>query len=185
MNNLQLRQALRVLQNGGILAYPTEAVWGLGCDPYNEAAVRRLLELKRRPEHKGLILIASSEAQIEPLLKMLTAEQRAVLTASWPGPNTWLLPDPLGLVPAWVKGCHSGVAVRVSDHPLVKALCQAYDGPIISTSANVSAAPPAKTRLKVRTYFGQNIDYILPGELGGLERPTTIRDLSDLSVVRK
>lgn len=170
---------------GGILAYPTEAVWGLGCDPYNADAVRRLLALKRRPEHKGLILVASSVEQVEPLLKPLSAEQREALAKTWPGPNTWLLPDPEDLIPGWVKGSHRGVAVRVSAHPLVSALCDSYGGPIISTSANVSAAPPAKSRLKVITYFGNKVDYIMSGRLGGLDRPTTIRDISDLSVVRK
>lgn len=184
MNNWHLRQAVRALEMGGVIAYPTEAVWGLGCDPYNAAAVRRLLALKRRPEHKGLILVASDIKQVEPLLCDLTDAQRETLTQSWPGPNTWLLPDPKGLIPAWVKGKHSGVAVRVSAHPLVQALCDRYGGPLVSTSANVSAAPPAKDRLKVITYFGHRLDYIVDGALGGLSKPTTIRDLLSETVVR-
>ncbi len=184
MNDWQLRQAVRILRDGGIIAYPTEAVWGLGCDPYNPEAVRRLLEIKRRPEHKGLILAASSESQVSPLLEGLTEEQRARLAETWPGPNTWLLPDPEQRVPAWIKGQHTGVAVRVSAHPIVRALCDAFGGPLVSTSANTSSAPPAKSKLKVRTYFGDDIDFIVDGALGGLERPTTIRSLSDMTVVR-
>lgn len=184
VNSWHLHQAVRVLRMGGIIAYPTEAVWGLGCDPFNEEAVRRLLALKQRPEHKGLIMAAASEELIAPLLKPLSAEQRARLSDTWPGPNTWLLPDPQQLIPAWVKGAHSGVAVRVSAHPLVQALSAEFGAPIISTSANISSAPPAKTKLKVKTYFGSGVDYIVDGSLGGLDRPTTIRDLSDLSVVR-
>lgn len=173
-----------MLRNGGIIAYPTEAVWGLGCDPFNPAAVRRLLEIKRRPEHKGLILAAADERQIEALLAPLSDRQRAQLSATWPGPNTWLLPDARQLIPRWIKGRHSGVAVRVSAHPVVQALCDAFGGPLVSTSANASSAHPAKSKTKVRAYFGCNIDFIVDGALGGLDKPTTIRSLIDNSVVR-
>ncbi|GAA0795049.1 L-threonylcarbamoyladenylate synthase [Marinobacterium sediminicola] len=184
MNHWQLKEAVRCINNGGVIAYPTEAVWGLGCDPYNRQAVQRLLDLKRRPEHKGLILVAADEAQIEPLLAVLTDSQRQCLRETWPGPNTWLLPDPKNLIPHWVKGRHAQVAVRVSAHPLVQALCRAYGGPLISTSANRSAADPARSKLKVSAYFGCKLDFILPGELGGLDKPTVIRSLVDMNLVR-
>ncbi|MBR9827087.1 MAG: threonylcarbamoyl-AMP synthase [Oceanospirillales bacterium] len=184
MNHWQLKEAVRCLNSGGVIAYPTEAVWGLGCDPYNRQAVQRLLELKRRPEHKGLILVAADESQIEPLLAPLSAAQRQCLRDTWPGPNTWLLPDPKNLVPRWVKGCHSPVAVRVSAHPLVQALCHAYGGPIVSTSANRSAAEPARSKLKVSAYFGSSLDFIIPGELGGLGKPTVIRNIQDMQTIR-
>lgn len=184
MNPWQLRQAVRCLRNGGVIAYPTEAVWGLGCDPYNAAAVQRLLALKRRPQYKGLILVAADEAQIEPLLTPLDAHQRRALRATWPGPHTWLLPDPQGLIPHWIKGCHAQVAVRVSAHPLVQALCRAYGGPLVSTSANRSAAEPARSKLKVSTYFGCSLDFILPGPLGGHEKPTVIRNIVDMATIR-
>ncbi|MBP0049947.1 Sua5/YciO/YrdC/YwlC family protein [Marinobacterium sp. AK62] len=184
MNPWQLKEAVRCLHAGGVIAYPTEAVWGLGCDPYNRAAVQRLLALKRRPEHKGLILVAASQAQIEPLLTPLNDQQRQWLDETWPGPATWLLPDPRGLVPGWIKGAHTQVAVRVSAHPLVQALCEAYGGPVVSTSANRSAANPARSKLKVSTYFGYSVDFILPGELGGLDKPTAIRNIQDLQNIR-
>lgn len=184
MNDWHLRQAIRVLRNGGIIAYPTEAVWGVGCDPFNPEAVRRLLEIKRRPEHKGLILAAASELQIDALLSPLSAEQRARLSETWPGPNTWLVPDAKQLIPRWIKGRHSAVALRVSAHPVVQALCEAFGAPLVSTSANVSSAPPAKSKTKVRAYFGAEVDFIVDGALGGLEKPTTIRSLLDNAVVR-
>ena len=184
MNPWQLKEAVRCINSGGVIAYPTEAVWGLGCDPYNRDAVQRLLDLKRRPEHKGLILVAADESQIEPLLAPLTIEQRQCLSDTWPGPNTWLLPDPKNLIPRWVKGSHSQVAVRVSAHPLVQALCREYGGPIISTSANRSAAAPARSKLKVSAYFGASLDFILPGELGGLNKPTVIRNILDMQTIR-
>lgn len=185
MNQWRLREAARCLGLGGVIAYPTEAVWGLGCDPWNRDAVMKLLALKCRPEHKGLILVAASEAQIEPLLLPLTAEQRQVLSATWPGPTTWILPDPKNLIPGWIKGRHSEVAIRVSAHPLVSALCIACGGPIVSTSANRSAAEPARTKIKVSTYFGSGVDFLLDGELGGLSRPTTIRRIADMNTIRE
>jgi len=185
MNFWHLNQAVRALQNGGVIAYPTEAVWGLGCDPFDETAVMRLLRLKRRPLHKGLILVAADLSQIRPLLAGLNGEQRQQLADSWPGPVTWLLPDPANWIPAWVKGHHSSVAVRVSAHPGVRALCSAYGGPVVSTSANPSTAAPAKSKLRVSTYFGSGLDFILPGTLGGLERPTQIRELGSDRFIRK
>ncbi|QEW05025.1 L-threonylcarbamoyladenylate synthase [Nitrincola iocasae] len=184
MNAWQLQQTVRVMQSGGVIAYPTEAVWGLGCDPYDRSAVMRLLKLKRRPVHKGLILVAASQAQIAPLLGGLTAEQLGWLDQTWPGPNTWLLPDPTGLVPDWIKGQHSQVAIRVSAHPLVKSLCEAWGGPIVSTSANPSNAYPARSRLKVMAYFGCGLDKIIDGKLGGQKSPSTIRSIADSSVIR-
>jgi len=184
MNAWQLNRAVRVLRQGGVIAYPTEAVWGLGCDPWNEAAVLRLLRLKRRPVDKGLILVASSVAQVQPLLAHLTTAQQQVVSDTWPGPVTWLVPDPANMIPAWVKGRHDSVAIRVSAHPLVKELCDAWGGPLISTSANPSAALPARNSLKVKTYFGSGLDFILDGALGGRERPSEIRSISDFSVVR-
>ncbi len=184
MNAWQLNRAVRVLRQGGVIAYPTEAVWGLGCDPWNEAAVMRLLRLKRRPVDKGLILVASSIDQVQPLLTPLTLSQRQSVMDSWPGPVTWLIPDPADMIPDWVKGRHDSVAIRVSAHPLVKHLCDAWGGPLVSTSANPSAAQPAKTNLKVKTYFGSGLDFILNGELGGRDRPSEIRSISDFSVIR-
>lgn len=184
MNDWHLHQAIRVLRNGGIIAYPTEAVWGLGCDPFNPEAVERLLRIKRRPEYKGLILAAADEEQVSPLLSPLSQEQREQLSATWPGPNTWLLPDPRHLVPRWIKGKHPGVAVRVSAHPVVHALCRAFGAPLVSTSANVSSAPSAKNKMKVRAYFGSRVDFIVDGTLGGLDKPTVIRDISDKKIIR-
>ncbi len=184
MNQWHYSQAARVLDAGGVIAYPTEAVWGLGCDPYNETAVQRLLALKRRPVEKGVILVAANLLQVAPLLRGLTPEQLDRLQASWPGPNTWLLPDPDNIIPSWIKGQHSSVAVRVSAHAGIIALCKAFGRPIVSTSANPASASPARTLLRVNTYFGNKLDYCLPGKLGELAQPTTIQDLRDSRVVR-
>lgn len=172
------------MRRGGVIAYPTEAVWGLGCDPFNEEALERLLELKSRPRHKGVILIASSVAQVAPLIDPLSEQEREKVLATWPGPVTWLLPDPHHLVPEWVKGKHSSVAVRVSTHPVVKAICDSFGGPIVSTSANPAGAEPARDLLRVNLYFANKVDGTVPGALGNLAQPTQIRDLISDRLIR-
>ncbi|BBB27983.1 L-threonylcarbamoyladenylate synthase [Neptunomonas japonica] len=184
MNQWHFSQAARILHGGGVIAYPTEAVWGLGCDPYNEKAVQRLLVLKKRPVNKGVILVAASMLQIQPLLNHLDNESLARLKSSWPGPNTWLIPDPTNIIPSWIKGQHTSVAIRVSAHPGIVAMCNAFNGPVVSTSANLSGTDPAKTLLRVSTYFGHGLDYYLPGSLGDSAQPTRIQDLRDSRVVR-
>ncbi len=184
MYPLRIQRAASCLQSGGIIAYPTEGVWGLGCDPFNEDAVRKLLRIKQRPMEKGLILVAGSIKQIEPLLKNLDAPQTNLLAKSWPGPVTWLLPDPDQLIPPWIKGKFTSVAIRVSAHPSVVQLCSAFGGVIVSTSANPAELAPARTRLRVMTWFDDSLDYILPGKLGGQRGPSKIHDLVTASVIR-
>ncbi len=175
--------AAAALRRGGVIAYPTEAVWGLGCDPDNDEALARLLRLKSRDPAKGVILVAGHLEQFAPWLKGLPFELHAPLVASWPGPNTWLVPDN-GRSHALVRGGHDRVALRVSDHPLVVALCEAFGGPIVSTSANRASEPPAMSLEAVREIFGHDLDAILEGELGGLDRPSVIRDLVSGRVLR-
>lgn len=184
MNPLRLRAAARIAQAGGLIAYPTEAVYGLGCDPRNEAAVRRLLALKRRPMHKGLILIAADFAQLAPFLQPLTAADHARLAATWPGPYTWLIPARPD-TPRWLRGRHETLAVRVTAHPLAAALCRACGHPLVSTSANFSGRPPARSALAVRRQLGTAMDYLLPGPTGGAAQPTEIRDLRSGRRVRR
>jgi len=181
---LQVKTAVSVLRSGGVIAYPTEGVWGLGCDPFDEAAVHRILRLKQRPVEKGLILVAASIKQIAALVEPLNATEKALLQTSWPGPNTWLLPDPDQLVPPWIKGKFDTVALRVSDHPLVQALCKGFGGPIVSTSANPGTLPPARSRVRVLAWFGGRIDQVVPGRLGTAQGPSTIRDLRSSNVIR-
>lgn len=173
----------RLLKAGGLVAYPTEAVWGLGCDPDNEQAVHKLLALKQRPMEKGLILVAAEMAQFEPYLDGLPLNLRETLRASWPGPVTWLVPDN-GRAASWVRGQHSSVALRVSAHPAVAALCRAFGGPLISTSANRAGEPEARDAATVQREFGAELAAIVPGELGGSTRPSEIRDLLSGSVLR-
>ena len=184
INSWQVTQAANRLLGGEVLAYPTEAVWGLGCDPDNEAATLRLLQIKKRPVSKGLILVAGSVDQISDLLDPLTPAQRKRLLASWPGPTTWLLPDDNQLIPPWIKGDHDSVAVRVSAHPLVAALCLQFGGPLVSTSANKAGHPPARSALQVVKHLGSEVDGLLHGRLGARDKPSTIIDLQSGHVLR-
>lgn len=183
MTPFQLREAVRVLRRGGLIAYPTEAVYGLGCAPLDADAVLRLLALKQRPPEKGLILVAADFAQLEPYLLPLDAVLERQVAASWPGPVTWLLPA-RPEVPRWLRGHHDSLAVRVSAHPLVHALCAAFGGPIVSTSANPAGQRPARDALTVQRLFGARVDRILHAPLGGLGRPTEIRDGRSGRIVR-
>ncbi len=176
MFSMHIRQATRALRRGGVIAYPTEGVWGLGCDPFDPDAVAKVLALKQREVSKGLILIAASIGQFDPYLQSLTGPQREQLNKSWPGPQTWVVPHGATL-PDWITGYKQTVALRVSAHPIVAALCRAFGGPIVSTSANPSGRAPARNSLQVRRYFPRQLDYILPGALGGQVGPTPIRDL--------
>ena len=181
--NIRLKSVVHALHAGGVIACPTEAVWGLSCDPASRLAVAKLLLLKNRPVEKGLILIASRQAQLNFLLEGLPEDKREALNATWPGPATWLVPH-RDRVPQWISGEHETVAVRVSDHPVVGALCDAWDGPLVSTSANPGGAQPAMAAFQVRRYFGNRLDGLMPGELGAQRRPTTIRDLTSGRVIR-
>lgn len=173
--SFRLRRAVWHLRRGGVLAYPTEAVWGLGCDPLNAAAVERIFRLKGRPRDKGLILIAHDWAALSPFLAPPhpAALQRAL--ATWPGPVTWVFPARPD-TPPWLCPDRNTLAVRVTAHPLAAALCRAFGGAIVSTSANPAGKAPARTARRVRAYFGARELAILPGPTGILERPTAIHE---------
>lgn len=174
---------MAALADGGVLACATEAVWGLSCDPDNPDAVGRLLALKQRPVEKGLILVAADSSQVAGLLEPLSDAQRARLALSWPGHTTWLIPHG-GRVPPWVHGGRDTVAVRVTAHPGMAALCRAWGGPLVSTSANPAGAQPAVQAFQVQRYFRGRLDYLLPGQVGGARRPSVIRDLATDQVLR-
>jgi len=182
ISSWRVKQAARVVRNGGVIAYPTEAVWGLGCDPWDAQAVERLLALKQRPVEKGLILVADTIHQFDFLLEDFPELWLDRLASTWPGPNTWLVPHQ-NLLPAWITGAHETVALRVSDHPLVRELC-AMVGPLVSTSANPAGKLPARNSLRIQQYFPDQLDAVVTGSLGGRKNPSVIRDLATGNVLR-
>jgi L-threonylcarbamoyladenylate synthase len=179
----RLRLAAHLLRHSGILAYPTESVFGLGCDPLDELAVMRLLTIKRRQVSKGVILIADSFERLKPFVGDISAARLTQVQSHWPGPYTWLLPAAYW-VPNWLTGRHSTLAMRVTSHPIAAALCRAAGMPLVSTSANLSGRPPARTPLQAQIRCGGEIDMVLHGATGGLAQPTTIRHALTGAILR-
>lgn len=169
-----LQKAVALLRQGEVIAYPTEAVYGLGCDPFNEAAVQKLFHVKQRPMEKGVILVAASVAQIDEYVQLAGMPWEHKVLQTWPGPVTWVLPLKQAL-PEWITGGRDTVAIRVSAHPLVQVLCAAFGQPVVSTSANLSTQPPAKSCDEVKRVFADQV-FCLEGALGALAQPTQIWD---------
>ena len=173
---------IELYQSDGVFAYPTEAVWGLGCNPFNRTAVERILALKKRPVDKGLIIVAAELSQLEAQLE-LTPEIIARITTAQLRSTTWLVPCSASM-PSWVRGAHTQVAVRFSTHPLVKLLCESVGGPIISTSANPAGLAEALTETEAKAYFGEGVDYYVSGSLGDDPRPSQIIDSQSGAILR-
>ncbi|MDR3444123.1 MULTISPECIES: Sua5/YciO/YrdC/YwlC family protein [unclassified Dyella] len=181
----ELDAAAALLRDGGVLAYPTEAVYGLGCDPHDRSAFERLFALKQRPPTQGVLLIGADFAQVEPYID-LTAVPADVLVQvreSWPGPHTWIFPRS-SLVPDWVAGAHDGIALRVTAHEPAAALCRAYGAALVSTSANPHGEPPARSADMAVSYFGEALEGVLDAPVGGQQRPTVIRDALSGAIIR-
>lgn len=180
---LALAHAARVVRRGGVIAYPTEAVFGIGCLPRDRDAVLRVLAIKRRSWRKGLILIAADVAQLAPYVVLPPEPRRSEVLGSWPGPHTWVLPAAPG-APRWISGGRDSVAVRVTAHPLARELCLRAGDALVSTSANVSRRPPHRRLLLLRRDLGARLDYVLAGPLGAQAAPTAIRDARSGRVLR-
>ena len=173
----------RVVRSGGVVAYPTEGVYGIGCAADDGDAALRVLALKGRAAAQGLIVIAASIEQIEPWIEPFTGAARRRVEATWPGPVTWVVPARAG-VPDWLTGGRDTLAVRVTAHPLANGLCAAAGIALVSTSANRHGRPPARNALAVRRIFGDDLDDVLVGACGSLGGPTEIRDLYSGRVLR-
>lgn len=179
---MHLVQAAEVMRAGGVIGYPTEAVFGLGCDPLNAEAVQRLLAIKRRPVGKGLILLAADLDQLQPYVRLTEAQQSA-LRQHWPLATTYLIAAS-ALTPAWIRGDHDKVAVRVTQHPLARALAQHFTSPLVSTSANRSTAPACRNSLQLQRQLGAELDFIVSGQCDLAAQPSTIIDLESGAVLR-
>lgn len=176
---------VQALLDGGVIIYPTEAVWGMGCDPRNENAVDKLLAIKQRPKHKGLILIASDYSQVLPLVddKAIPMDRRADIFSSWPGPVTWLMPASED-APKWVTGGSELIAIRITDHPTVQRLCVEFGGPIVSTSANITGTEPVNSIHELKALFSKDITVFVDEPLGSNNQPSTIINAFTGQVVR-
>lgn len=188
MSYVDLQHAVETLRQGDVLAYPTEAVWGLGCDPYQHDAFQKILELKQRPIEKGVILLSESIERIEDLLLPLDKSIQKQIFESWQPlkaqqrATTWLLPIS-DAIPAWIYGQHDRVAIRVTQHPLCQQLCHAFDNMVVSTSANPAGVTPALSAQDIEKYFSHQIN-ILDGHLGQSPEPSRIVDAVTGQVIR-
>lgn len=179
MSTINLTNALSTLKNQGVIAYPTESVFGLGCDPDSPKAIKKVLEIKKRPAHKGLILIAADFKQLQTYadFNALTNTQLDAIKKTWPGPFTWVVPAPKN-INNLVSGNFNSVAVRVSAHPVVQQLCQQFGKPIVSTSANLSGLESCITSQQVHNMFIKQplLEYIIDAPVSGLSDPSQIFD---------
>ena len=175
--------AAALLREGGVLAYPTEGVFGLGCDPDDRVAFERIFAMKRRPPEQGVLLIAADFEQVRGWIGDAPEAALERARAAWPGAHTFIFPRS-PRVPEWIAGGHAGVALRVTAHPPAAALCRAFGGPIVSTSANRHGEAPARSAQEVEALFGGALDGVLDAPLGGLERPTPITDAVSGAIIR-
>lgn len=183
MTGWRYRRAVMTLRAGGIVAYPTESVYGLGCDPWDRAAVARVFAVKRRPVRKRCIVIAADTSQLRRLVDIHALQFATFASRYWPGPVTLVAPARDG-APAWLVDTDGTLATRVTNHPVACGLCASFRRPLISTSANRATRPPARDSLRVRAAFGTEIDWYVPGRVGGLDTPTRIIDIRDGRMIR-
>jgi L-threonylcarbamoyladenylate synthase len=175
-------QAVEIIKSGGVILYPTEGVYGLGCDPFNEKAVLRVLKMKQRDISQGLILIAANWDQVKDLIDM-DLESFSFSTTRNNLPTTWLLPA-TKKVPAWILGRFKSVAIRVTQHPGSKEICKKFGSPIVSTSANISKKSPPKHIEDIDEKIVSGVDYVVGGETGNLGKPTKICDIKTGKIIR-
>ena len=179
---MQYRGIAAYLARGGVIAYPTESCFGLGCDPSNRKAVMNILKLKGRPQHKGLILIASNYAQVARYLVPLSKEQQQKLSDAGKNAITYLMPVKPS-TPRWLRGKHDTLAVRMTAHPFAQGLCRGVGSALVSTSANFSGMRPAKTYKECQRLFGSKV-WVLKGRVGKRRRPSTIMSWADGRILR-
>jgi len=183
MHPFQIRHAATIIQQSGVIACPTESVFGLSCHPLSFNAVSKILALKHRSADKGLILVASSVEQLHPFIEDPEILNQKNVRDSWPGPTSWLVPASAA-TPAWLTGTHTTIALRVTDHPVMAKICNQCGHALVSTSANISTRPAAVTPLQVHNIFGNALDWILHAETGHNKQVSTIADAVSGRIIR-
>lgn len=180
VSSFNIRLAAQCIQHGGVIAYPTEAVYGLGCDPNQADAVYQILQLKNRPVEKGLILVGSQLEQFDAFIEPLSDPHKELIQNN--RTTSWVVPAKNA--PQWLRGQHQSLAIRLSAHPLIIQLCDTLGQALVSTSANPAGRNPARNSLQVHHYFQQQLDMIINAATGCLNRPTEIRDLLTQRIFR-
>ena len=173
----RIKEATAVLKNGGIIVYPTETVYGIGCDPFNMDAYEKVRGLKKRLDNKSYLLLASSLSQVEECAGELEAIPRRLADVFWPGPLTMVI-KPSNQVPAYLLGVSNGIAFRVTSHPVAASLAREFGHPIISTSANITGQSPIITYEKALSVFGDRADLVIENSERLQGTPSTVIDLT-------
>jgi len=181
-SDFSIRHAAYIINNGGVIAYPTDTIYGLGCDPYNQEAVERINLIKCRPHNKQFILLAGNIDQVKPLIDISDRQQENIIRKT--EPTSWIV-KASKRAPAWLTDADNQLTIRISKHPLVQKLCQRLGHALISTSANISGRNPAKNSLQIHSYFHSSIDKILATNKSLTARPSTIIRLNDNTIIRE
>ncbi|WP_444996627.1 L-threonylcarbamoyladenylate synthase [Aliikangiella sp. IMCC44359] len=178
----QLDCAVKAIDCGGVIAYPTESVFGLGCDPYHNDAIKKILSIKKRPAYKGLIILVSDIAQAEPFLQPLSKQQLQRVNIPRERAITWLIPCQPEVSPL-LRGHFRSLAVRITQHPIARAICESTNTPLVSTSCNIAGKSELKTTMAVRNHMKAKIDWLVDGKCGG-QAPSQIIDITNDRVLR-
>ena len=179
-----VEQTVDIIKSGGLIAYPTESIYGLGCDPFNQQAVLRLLKLKNRPPEKGLILVASNLNQLLPLILPKHPDDLARALKTWPGHHSWIFPKS-PMVPSVISGRYDSIAIRLSKHPVIKQICDGLNHALVSTSANLTNQDDLKSITDIRLAFGDKIQLYIDAAIGIDNKASTIIDAHTLEVIRQ
>jgi len=184
MSPWRLRQIALQIRRGGIIAYPTDTIWGFGCHPKSRSAVYRIQQLKQRSRSKGLILLSSSLELCEPYLDpSVLATKYDQLSSPQTRAVTWIVKASTDC-PNWLTGQSESIAIRITDKPHIKILCQSIQAPLVSTSANISGRNNARSSLIVHKLFHQSVDNIIEGYDTGSQQASVIRDLHTGNILR-
>jgi len=183
--NIQIIQAIEILKNGGVISTPSESSYGLSCLITSKEAINKIFSLKQRQSNKGLILIGYSWSLFKNIVELdeIPKNNINIMLKSWPGAITWIIPLKSSTINIFPEAKDS-IAVRITNHPILYELSKLLDIPLVSTSANISNKPPAKTNVEVEIYFQDKIDYIIESEETCCRKPTPIYDLRTLKKIR-
>jgi len=171
----------RFIRQGGIIAYPTESCFGLGCDPRNRKAINKIIKLKKRSLNKNFILIGSSIKQFNYFLNPLDNSTSTNLFSKWPGPHTWLM-TANNRCPNWLKS-NSKIALRISSFSSCQLLTKSLDMAITSSSLNLTGKIPLKNYRDVCRFLPKQVK-LIKGRVGKSKRPSVIQDFKTKKIIR-
>lgn len=184
--DLEIQKAIQVLNQGGVIICPTEGIYGFSCIANNIDAVKRIIEIKKRDDNKGLILVSDSIEKVKKLIDIekIPKESLDLMHKLWPGHHTFVVPCNSN-INALLTGNRHTIAIRISSFDVLSSLCKDLTYPIVSTSANISGQDPISTLDMLEKEFGHVVDYILKKNCQGLKKSSTIHDALTGQILRK